>query len=177
MDIKLADIIFTFDPWNPVSELIAWNTFPIMFNGEYHHVSHSEIVTDIAQDGGVQVMSAEAEGLSPKWIHFEDIPFWVLKTCPYLTELQRTEMVRWARAHEGVGYDFLGLMSFPLHMNLQNLHKTWCSKAVFDNYLLQVDDLFKDPKTNGIMLLRDVAWISPAHLYTSPYLPVVEGSK
>jgi hypothetical protein len=177
MEIKPGSTIFTFRPWDPISEIIAFFTFPIMHDGVLHHVSHAERVVDVGSDPDkVQVASADASGMTIEWIQLSDIPFWVAKDDLDMPDLLRQEIIRWAWAHEGEPYNFSGLLSFPLHIDLNMKNHLYCSQAVYDNNLLLLTDHFKDPRCEGKALLRDCAWVSPAHLFTSPYLSVV-GSK
>jgi uncharacterized protein YycO len=172
--VRPGDICFQFHPWSPLSEIIAYYTFPVDYNGVAHHLSHAEIIVDVGND--IQVVSADAGGMTLKWEILDNIPFWIIKTCSSLTPLQRDEIVRWTLAHQGVGYNFLGLLDFPLQIALDQKDCLYCSQACFDAYELVVDEYFRDPKCEGLKLLSGVLWVSPAHLYTSPYLVNVTGS-
>jgi uncharacterized protein YycO len=174
MDIKPGDVMFEFHPWSIMSEIIAFYTFPVLFNGELHHISHAEMIVDVGNE--VQVLSAEAEGMTPEWKILKEIPFWVIKDCHTLTDMQRKEILRWAWAHQGVPYNFLGLLAFPMHVDTNSKNALYCSQACYSNYLLEIDDHFKDPQCDGVKLLSDVAWCSPAHLFTSPLLIPIGGS-
>ena len=173
--IKPADICFEFHPWDPISEVIAFFTFPILYNGALHHLSHAETIGEVIDDDTVKVFSADASGLNYEEKKLSNIPFWAIKDCPSLTDLQRSEIIRWLQAHKGIGYNFLGLLDFPLQVTLDQKNALYCSQSCYYAYALLVDDLFRDPQTDGKWLLRDAPWVSPAHLYTSPELFKVAG--
>jgi uncharacterized protein YycO len=175
--VRPGMMMFEFHPWNVISEIIAFFTFPVIYNGILHHVSHAEIIVDVGNGGpaDVQVMSAEASGTQPEWLQLSDIPFWVIKDVPSLSDLQRNEIVRWAWAHKGVPYNYFGLLDFSTHIGLDESNHLYCSQEVYNGFELDVDDFFKDPKCEGITLLKDVAWVSPAHLYTTPFAVTIGG--
>jgi len=176
MILKPTDVIFTFRPWDPVSEVIAFFTFPVLYKGVLHHLSHAETIGKVIDDDNVMCYSADASGLNYDKVQLSSIPFWVGKTCPSLTDTQSIEILRWLKQHQGVPYNFLGLLDFPLQVPLDQKNALYCSQSVYYAYALLEDKYFNDPKTDGKSLLMDAPWVSPAHLYTSPYLIKVAGN-
>ena len=129
-------------------------------------ISHVELIVDVGVNGTLYTMSAEAEGLIPRWVIPEDQPWYQVLTIPELTLRQRDDLCDWAWKHKGVGYDVWGLASFVVNLDLNNEQKVFCSEAVFLNFQEAV----------GINIIDGVdhAFVSPRDLWISPLLKTLD---
>lgn len=156
-----ADLMFTFNQGNLVSEAIAHET--------HAKISHVMCIVDIGINGTLQVMSAEEDGLQPHWVVPEQYDWSCILTCPDLTLKQRDGICSWMWTNKGTPYDYLGLGSFIVNIDLNSEVKVFCSEACFEGY----------SRGAGYDLLTGVdhAYISPRDLWITPVLKTLDGSR
>lgn len=158
--IMPGDLNFTYNPHSPLSQAIAQNT--------HANISHVQCVLDVGHSGTLYVMSAEAEGLVPKWVIPETLDWQATLTCPKLTLKERDGITNWLWANKETPYDFIGLISFIVNIDLNDEARLFCSESVFEAYLIGA----------GVELLTgiDHCYLSPRDIYVSPLLVTLDGS-
>ena len=158
--IQIADLMFTFTKGNMISEAIAHYT--------HCRISHVQTIIDIGINGTLQVMSADENGLTPHWVMPEQYDWSCILTCPELTLKQRDGICSWMWANKETPYDFFGLISFLVNIDMNNEAKVFCSEACYESYL----------RGAGVELLTgiDHCYLSPRDLWISPKLVTLDGS-
>jgi len=158
--IQIADLMFTFTKGNMISEAIAHNT--------HAKISHVQCIIDIGVSGTLQVMSADEDGLQPHWVMPDQYDWSCILTCPDLTLKQRDGICSWMWAHKETPYDFFGLISFLVNIDMNNEARVFCSESVYEGYV----------RGAGYYLLDGVdhAYISPRDIYISPVLKTLDGN-
>jgi hypothetical protein len=130
-------------------------------------ISHVETIIDVGINGSLQVMSAEAEGLVPKWRIPENEPWYCVLTNPEWSLKDRDKLCQWMWDHKKTPYDVWGLASFVLNLDLNNELKVFCSEVC---YLGPIEAL-------GYYILDgiDHAFVSPRDLYISRSMKTLDG--
>jgi len=159
MNPQPGDLGFRFRPGSPVSEAIAFNT--------HAKISHVECIIDIGIGGTLQVISAEAEGLVDKWVIPEDQPWYCILRPENLSLKQRDFICKWMWDKRETPYDFFGLASFLVNIDLNNEIKVFCSEVCYQGFIEAANYYILD----GV----DHAFVSPRDLYISPILKTLDG--
>jgi len=156
--IKPADLFFTtsgsFFSW--AIRRRTWGKF-----------SHVQIITRITEQGKIEVVSADSNGVWCRDAREEELEYFAVLTCPEITEEQRKNVLEFCFSQIGKPYDFVGLASFLLYKELQDDDRWFCSELAYIAY-----------KQAGIRLQRRVKqdFISPRDLYISPLLKPIAGN-
>jgi uncharacterized protein YycO len=158
MEIRPADLFFTTSR-GFISSVIRFRTW-----GKFSHV---QVISNPKSEphGKIEVISADDNGVTRRDAYDDEFEKCAILTCPTMTEEQRRNVVEFCIQQVGKGYDFLGLADFLLDADLQNENRFFCSELAFLAY-----------KASGIDLIKriDHAFASPAHLYISPLLEIIE---
>jgi len=157
--IQPADLMFTFNKGNIVSESIAYFT--------HAKISHAQCIIDVGAGGTIQVISAEADGLTEKWVIPETLDWYGILTCHELTLRQRDQICSWHWNNKDTPYYFIGLLSYIINIYANNEARLYCSEAIYLSYV-----------NSGCHLLDGVdhAYVSPRDLWISPKLKTLDGS-
>jgi len=161
MNPQIADLMFTFTKGNLISEAIAYYT--------HAKISHCQVIVDIGASGTLQVVSAEETGLVLRWVNPEQYDWACILTCPDLNLKQRDGIANWSLSHVGTPYDFFGLISFLVNIDMNNEARVFCSEACYEAYSRGADYYLLD----GV----DHAYVSPRDLYISPVLETLNGEE
>ncbi len=159
--IMPGDLMFTWNESSPLAHSIHQKT--------NIKISHVQPVLDVGVSGTLYVMSAEASGLTPKWVIPETLDWQCVLTCPDWTLKMRDKYCQWMWDHKDIPYDFLGLVSFVVNIDLNNESRLFCSEQCYQGAIEALDYYFVD----GI----DHAYVSPGILYTTPVNKMRDGSK
>jgi uncharacterized protein YycO len=157
-NIKPADLFFTTS-----SSFFSW----FVRQRTWGKFSHVQIITRVTEQGNIEVVSADANGVYCRDVREEEFERFAILTCPEITGEQRKNVVNFCLSQIGKPYDVVGLASFLLYKELQNDRRWFCSEIVYVAY-----------KQAGIRLQRRVKqdFISPRDLYISPLLKPVAGN-
>ena len=161
MNPFIADLMFTFTKGNIISEAIAHYT--------HCRITHVQTIIGIGINGTLQVMSADEHGLQPHWVNLYDYHWACILTCPELTLKQRDGICSWMWSNKDTPYDFLGLASFVINIDMNTEARVFCSESVYEGYL----------RGAGVELLTgiDHCYLSPRDLWISPKLVTLDGSQ
>jgi len=156
--IKPAGLFFTTSE-DFFSQAIRQRTW-----GEFSHV---EIITRITEQGKIEVVSADAQGVCCRDVREEEFEHFAILTYPEMTDKEREDVCKFCFSQIGKPYDFVGLASFLFYKELQSDDRWFCSELAYIAY-----------KQAGIRLQRRVKqdFMSPRDLYISPLLKPIAGN-
>ena len=158
--IKPADLFFT-TSGSIFSRVVQKRTW-----GKFSHVQIIVQVVEAADKRIIDVISADAEGVTLRAVRDHELKNYEILTCPEMFPQERNDVVKFCFQQIGKPYDLVGLGSFLLYKEMQNDSKWFCSELVYVAY-----------KQAGVRLLRRVKqdFVSPRDLYISPLLMPIEG--